>query len=99
MTNNNNETQPWIDAIYKALEECPKENGVDYLIHYSEASNAFPDGPHEKMSDLNKLDFKGFSNWAKQIGWDVQFAPDNTEPGYEFAPEIRLTRMGHSAAE
>ncbi len=93
------DSQKWIDAIRKALVEADKEKKFVFLIHYSEASNAFPNGPHEKMSGLNKLNMEAFLNWLKQYGWIAELASDNTEIGYEFAPEIKLTKIGHSPAE
>jgi hypothetical protein len=99
MNTSDDQTQIWKDAIKEAIDTAEKEKTFDGLLSYSEASNAFPNGPHERMPDLNKLDFEAFKLWVNQLGWDAQYAPENTASGNEFAPEIRLTKIGYAPEE
>ncbi len=99
MNTSDDQTQLWKDAIKEAIDSAEKEETFDGLLSYSEASNAFPNGSHERMPDLYKLDFEAFKLWVNQLGWDAQYAPENTASGYEFAPEIRLTKIGFAPEE
>ena len=87
-----NESQTWIDAIHKKLQECIQDNKPGLLIAYGDVSKAFPAGPHQTYSGLNAIDSHALTAWATENGWDAQADPESTHLDQQSIPWIKFTK-------
>jgi hypothetical protein len=80
----------WRFELERKLRE---ERRNDIVIPYYQVSSAFPGGPHSADFDLQRIDWKALQSWAKNQGWNVQVAPEVTDPSQQDTPFIHFTRI------